>query len=182
VTVSKNTVIGEGPVNYIAQNGIQLSRGAAGGIKNNTVSGNQNRGAAGASSGGVLVFGGCGDALTVNVSVTGNTLTNNDVGIFLFNDADASCTTLAPSTQTKDSAVNNTITNSAVTNLSGNGDGCGYQAGISELGNHDSLQNNKISGLGYTPATCPAGGPGTDVFAIDTTGSSGTRIHNNTNP
>ncbi len=183
VQVSNNNVTGFGPVTFIAQNGIQISRGATGGIKNNKVSGNQYSGTNNASSAGVLIFGGCGSAFVTNVSVAGNTLTNNDVGIYFFNDADTACVSLtAPSTQTKNSAVNNTITNSAVTNISGNGDGCGYQAGISDLGNHDSLQNNKISGLGYTSATCTAPGPGAWVFPVDQTGSVDTRMHNNTSP
>jgi hypothetical protein len=44
------------------------------------VSGNQYSGGGAASSAGVLLYGGCGDPLVKNVSVTGNTLTNNDVG------------------------------------------------------------------------------------------------------
>jgi hypothetical protein len=35
-------------------------------------------------------------------------------------------------------------------NVSGLGFPNGYQAGISDFGNHDSLVNNKISGTGYT--------------------------------
>ena len=51
-------------------------------------------------------------------------------------------------------AINNTITNDALTNLSGNGctiSGCqGYQAGVSDVGNNDKIINNTISGDGYT--------------------------------
>jgi hypothetical protein len=40
VTVSNNTVTGAGPVDYIAQNGIQISFGATANVTGNTVSGN----------------------------------------------------------------------------------------------------------------------------------------------
>ncbi len=40
VTVTNNTVTGLGPVNFIAQNGIQVSRGAGGVVSDNTISDN----------------------------------------------------------------------------------------------------------------------------------------------
>jgi hypothetical protein len=40
VTVKNNTVTGLGEVDFIAQNGIQISRGATGEVTGNTVSGN----------------------------------------------------------------------------------------------------------------------------------------------
>ena len=175
--------VGEGQVTYIAQNGVQVSCGAGGGVTDNSVSGHQYTGMNNASSAGILIFGGCGSPLTVNVSVKHNTLTNNDVGIYLFNDADPLCVTLsAPSTETKNSAVNNTITNSVVSNVSGDGYPCGCQAGISDLSNDVLLAGNKISGLGCTPARCGVAGSTTDVFWIDTTGSTGTRPHKLTTP
>jgi hypothetical protein len=39
-TVSDNTITGVGPINYIAQNGIQVSRGGTGELRDNTISGN----------------------------------------------------------------------------------------------------------------------------------------------
>jgi hypothetical protein len=170
VTISGNTVKGEGQVAYIAQNGIEVGSGATASVSGNTVSGNAYTGANNASSGGILVFGGpCyGVPYTTGVSVTKNTLTNNDVGIFLSNVA-AGCTTPSP-TATKDSAVNNTITNSnGTSNVSGNGYPNGYQAGISDFGNHDNIVSNKISGTGYTASFEPT----TDSLytLIDTTGS-----------
>jgi hypothetical protein len=39
-TITGNTVTGDGPVGYIAQNGIQVGFGATAAVKNNTVSGN----------------------------------------------------------------------------------------------------------------------------------------------
>jgi hypothetical protein len=166
----------------IAQNGIEVLRGASGEVSNNTVSANQYSGPASASSGGVLIFGGCGDPVTPNVAVNQNTLTDNDVGIFLFN-ALSDCVH-APTTKTNDVAVNNTISNSAVTNASGFGPGCGYQAGVSDVGNHDTINSNQISGRGYTPAQGdPLKGcspPGTAVvLPIDTSGAIDPNVHNN---
>jgi hypothetical protein len=171
--IQQNTVTGEGPVNYIAQNGIQVSRGATGDVSNNTVSGNAYTGLGGASSGGVLIFGGCGGPLTTGVDVKNNTLINNDVGVFLFNGPDADCGGI-PATPTNNSAHNNTITNSAVTNISGFGPGCGYQAGVDDVGNGDEITNNRISGAGYATQDCPA-----FVRPIDTTQAIDPTVRNN---
>ena len=93
VTISGNTVTGEGPVAYIAQNGIQVGRGATGTITGNTVTGNAYTGANNASSTGILVFGGgVYGPITTGVSITNNTLTNNDMGVYVYN-ADASGST-----------------------------------------------------------------------------------------
>lgn len=151
-TISNNTVTGEGPVGYIAQNGIQLGYGATAAVTGNTVTGNAYTGANGASSGGILVVGGeafgAGLAYTVGLNITKNTLTNNDVGIWLYN-ADASNN--APSIKTNNSVKNNTISNNFVTNTTGYSAACGYQAGISDVGHKDTFINNSISGFGYTP-------------------------------
>ena len=185
-SVNGNTVTGAGSFTamgkIIAQNGIQVSRGASGDVSNNAVSANQYSGPAGASSGGVLVFGGCGGPLTTNVAVNHNTLTDNDVGVFLFN-ALPDCVS-APATNTNDRAVNNTLSNRAVTNTSGFGPGCGYQAGISDVGNHDTINQNEISGIGYTPAQGdPIKGcspPGTAVvLPVDTSGAIDPKVHKN---
>jgi hypothetical protein len=63
--------------------------------------------------------------------VVGNTLTNRDIGVALVNyNADFSA---LPGTKTQDDAVNNMVSNDAVTNTSGYGssnDGaamCGYK-------------------------------------------------------
>ncbi len=185
VDVHNNTVNGLGPVDFIAQNGIQISRGANGSVHNNTVTGNAYTGTNNASSGGILVYGGLNEPrgivpgivpLTTNVSVHNNTLIDNDVGVFLANyNADASA---GPSTPTKISVHNNTISNDAVTNVSGNGYPVGYQAGISDSGNKDSIHNNRISGPGYKYAD-----PGVAfVRAIDASApyAIDPSVHNNT--
>ncbi len=152
VSVTNNTVTGEGPVNYIAQNGIQMGYGAKGAVTGNIVTGNAYTGAKQASSGGILVVGGPafgpGLAYTTGLTISKNTLTGNDVGVFLFN-ADALFN--APTLKTNNSVKLNTIKNVSVTNTTGDSATCGYQAGVSNLGHRDAIVNNKISGFGYTP-------------------------------
>jgi hypothetical protein len=152
VTTTNNTVTGQGPVNWIAQNGIQVGYGAKATVSGNTVSGNAYTGANQASSAGILVVGGScfgpGLAYTVNLSITKNTLTQNDVGVWLFN-ADGSCN--APTTKTNNTVKFNTISNDAVTNTTGYTATCGYQVGIADVGHKDLIVNNSISGFGYTP-------------------------------
>lgn len=71
-SVSSNTVTGVGPVNYIAQNGIQIGFGASGQVMRNKVTGHSYTGPNFASSAGILVFGGCGSALTTGVQIVKN--------------------------------------------------------------------------------------------------------------
>jgi hypothetical protein len=54
-------------------------------------------------------------------------------------------------------------------NVSGNGYPNGYQAGISDFGNHDNIVNNKISWTGHTASFEPT--PGSLYTLIDTSGS-----------
>lgn len=147
----------------IAQNGIQISRGASVQVSDSTVTGNAYTGSGGASSGGILVYGGSCDGpatpLTTGTNVLHNNLQNNDVGVFISNlslDGNSQCS--LPTTATNIVANSNHITNGAVTNTSGtnlfNYPG-GYQAGISDEGYGDRLTNNKICGVGYTPIPNP---------------------------
>ncbi len=141
-----NTVTGQGHVNYIAQNGIQIGYGATANVMGNTVSDNSYTGTS-TVSGGIIVVGGPGysDAYTVGVQIVGNTVTNNDIGVWLTN-IDASGN--SPTTLTNISVVNNTISSDGVFNNYG---GFGYQAGIADQGDNDKLIHNNISGVGYTP-------------------------------
>jgi parallel beta-helix repeat protein len=168
-TITNNNVTGQGPVGWIAQNGIQLGYGAKGTVSGNTVSGNAYTGSNLASSGGILVVGGecfgTGLPYTVGLSITKNTLSNNDVGVWLFN-ADSTC--VAPTTKTNNSVKFNTISNNAVTNTTGDSATCGYQAGVADVGHKDLIVNNSISGIGYTPiANDCAGTPAAFVRFID---------------
>jgi parallel beta-helix repeat protein len=155
-TITNNTVTGFGPVNYIAQNGIQVGYGAKATVSGNTVSGNAYTGSGLTSSAGILVVGGpCfGLPYTVNLSISKNTATNNDVGVWLFNatlDTNNNC--VAGTVKTNNSVKFNTISNGAVTNTTGLNATCGYQAGIADVGHKDLIVNNKISGFGYEPQT-----------------------------
>ncbi|HLJ50488.1 MAG TPA: right-handed parallel beta-helix repeat-containing protein [Bryobacteraceae bacterium] len=174
--ISDNIVTGLGRVDFIAGNGIQVGYGASAQVMRNTVTGNAYTGANGASSGGILVFGGdCyGGAFTTGTQIVGNTLVNNDVGAYLSN-LDTSC--LAPLTATNIKVVNNTITNDALSNISGDGGTQGYQAGVSDVGNNDKIINNNISGLGYSTVNTPT------MYAIDidasTTFTNRPKVHAN---
>ena len=161
-TITDNTVTGEGPVDYIAQNGIQVGYGATATVTGNTVSGNAYTGGNFASSGGILVVGGPAFGLpyTVGLNISRNSLTNNDVGIWLYNADELGN---APTTKTHNTVKFNTISNGAVTNTTGWSATCGYQAGISDLGHKDAIVNNSISGFGYTPQVggdCTGATPG----------------------
>ncbi len=68
---------GLGPVNYIAQNGIQLGFGALGDVQENKVSANVYAGTSAASSG-ILLFT-AGNGILVN----DNTVGTSDVGIWV---------------------------------------------------------------------------------------------------
>jgi hypothetical protein len=157
--INGNTVIGLGPINFIAQNGIQVGYGARANVQQNLVYGNAYTGTSGDASGGILLVGGdyYGGPATTNVQVGGNNALANDVGIW-FSNLDASGNSVT--TPTRDSAVNNTLADNAVTNPS-------YQAGISDQGDEDSIVNNTICGSGY------AANP------IDTTGSNNPSVKNN---
>jgi hypothetical protein len=180
VSVRENSVRGNGPVPYIAQNGIQIGRGAGGQILRNTVTGHSYTGTNGASSSGILIFGGCGDPLTTGVHIVMNAVGStkpadgNDIGVALAN-FDPTCST-APTTDTNNTVINNTIINAELTNISGNGS-TGYQAGIFDSGVNDKLINNDISGIGYAN-TCNVNGT-PETCAIDTTSSQGAKVHAN---
>lgn len=141
-TITDNVVTGFGPQPFIAQNGIQIGFGATGMVKRNEVSKNAYSGASGDASGGILVVAGpyYDSPYSTGDQIMNNTLTNNDIGVWL-SQAEADFT--APLTATNAKVVSNIITNNAITNPS-------YQAGISDQGNNDKLINNTISGIGYT--------------------------------
>jgi hypothetical protein len=130
------------------------------------------------------VFGGRGNALTTGVQIVKNVVGHatpadgNDVGIWLAN-YDPTCS-MAPST-TNDKAINNTLTNTEITNVSGNGYSAGYQAGISESGFNDKVINNDISGKCYVPTSnaCIVAMTGTEICPIDTASSKAAKVHAN---
>lgn len=78
--IEDNDVIGAGPTGFIAQVGIQIGYGAAGDVKNNTVSDNQYTGADFAATG-ILFF------ENGRSTVSRNTVVRNDYGIYLEDNA-----------------------------------------------------------------------------------------------
>jgi hypothetical protein len=182
VSISGNTVTGNGPVIYIAQNGIQIGFGGDGMIMRNQVTGHSYTGPNGASSAGILIFGGCGNELTTGVRIVKNVVGSsnppdgNDMGVALAN-YDPTCA-MAPTTATNNKVINNTITNTELTNNSGNG-ATGYQAGIYDSGNNDKLINNDISGAGYAPSGCSPLTFPRETCAVDS--SSGLLVKNHAN-
>ncbi len=158
VQVQDNEVLGQGPVGYIAQNGIQIGYGANASVMKNHVTGHSYTGTS-TVSGGIIVVGGAGYgscpdgnacAYTVGTRIMQNTVEDNDVGIYLSN---LNASYGAPASATNVKAVNNTASSSALTN---NYSWSGYQAGVSDVGNNDKIINNSVSGAGYDPAANPS--------------------------
>jgi hypothetical protein len=162
-TVADNTVMGSGPVAHLAQNGVQLSDGATGRVTGNQIADHSYTGGSDVASG-ILVAGGAyfGIALVQDALIQGNTLTGNDIGIYLDQaEADGS----GPATATKLQVVGNTLRSDAVTN------GYPYQAGVSDLGGSNLIHSNVISGAGYDPATQPGA-----TFAVDVVAGAASQV------
>jgi hypothetical protein len=81
LTMSGSTIKGEGPSPFIAQNGVEVAFGAKAKIKSSTVSGNEcnvaSCGANGEQASGMLFF-----EAASGTSVTGSTITENDLGVY----------------------------------------------------------------------------------------------------
>jgi hypothetical protein len=155
-TVRENVLTGLGPVDFIAQNGIEIASGAAAIIGDNLIRANSYTGTQDVVSTGILVTGGpleptCTAStcpLTSKVSIFRNVLLENDVGVFLENVADGMGN--PAETRTEISVIENVISKATLTN------GTGTQIGIFDIGNRDRIVDNTISGPGYDPATDPA--------------------------
>jgi len=161
-TITGNTLNGGGPVSHIARNGIQLSDGATGRVTGNQAFGHSFTGADVAT--GILVAGGpyYAQAFSREGLIEGNTLTNNDIGIYLSQaEADGS----GPVTPTRIRVLGNTLSHDAVTN------GYVFQAGIADFGGGNIISSNEISGLGYDPAT-EAGA----TFDVDVVAEAASRV------
>lgn len=173
--VLNNTVIGQGPIDFIAQNGIQFGYGAQGSAIGNLVVGNAYTGQNLAASGGIILVGGdgYGGPAESSILIQKNVLVGNDIGVWISN-LDANWNPVL--TPTKDLVLGNTIRNNAVNNLTGDGPAAGYQAGIADQGDLDTIQGNSICGIGYTPVLNPP----PYLFIIDTTATNNPVVKNNT--
>lgn len=173
--IANNTVIGNGPVNYIAQNGIEAGDGSNVSITGNYIFGNSYTGSNEASSGGILVYGGACFGVTnyeTGVQVANNTAIGNDVGIYSVN-LDVNCDPTV--THTGDAIIGNTLQNNADNNTTGDGPTTGYQAGILDQGDGDRIIGNQICGIGYATVNTPT----LVTLPIDTTATNNAVVEGN---
>jgi hypothetical protein len=152
VDITNNVVVGDGHLMSNAQNGIQVAFGAFSKVlSGNYVYGNSYSGTPGdgSSSSGILIAGGpgfgpcppvnAGCSYVVGMTVRNNTLFANDVGVYVFNIDENSD---APSTTTNVTVARNVIYGDLCYNSV-------FQAGVSDVGNTDSILHNTIYGPGY---------------------------------
>ena len=185
VTIRDNMVTGSGAVTNPAQNGIQIGFGANASATGNAVSLNMyhNPDDSSVTATGVLVAGGpfynntaaCPGSSSTNpcpyttgAKVLKNTLTDNDVGAYLFNPLDNLLD--APTDMTNNKVTNNTMSASCSSNA--------YVVGASVIGNNDKVINNNMTG--YNGSKDPNTGLG--CFPVDpspTPGNHGTstKVH-----
>ncbi len=175
-TINLNTVIGEGPVAYIAQNGIEVGAGATGSVTYNIVDGNSYTGSGLATAAGILIYGGScyGVSISTGVKVQHNVVIGNDIGVSLSNLDGTSCTpTFTP---TNMNVTSNIITNDAINNTTGYSATAGYQAGIADQGDNDTMSSNSICGLGYATLNTPP----PYLYPIDISATNSPTVSNNT--
>lgn len=176
--ITGNTVTGDGHVDFIAQNGIQVGYGPTVSVMKNTVSGNSYIGfpGDGSASGGILVVGGAGYGAcpdgndcpyTTNTKINDNILANNDVGVYLSN-LDGGYN--APNTATNIKVVNNAISDDQCYNKS-------YQAAISDVGDNDKMITNRISGPGYGAVCVTLYNPTGELIDASTTFTNEPKVH-----
>ncbi|HZD64466.1 MAG TPA: hypothetical protein VE152_00035 [Acidimicrobiales bacterium] len=193
IEAADNTVNGGGPTTKIARNGIEFLYGATGKVADNTVTGNEysaQRPTGGASSSGILVFGGYGlGPLSKDVQIHKNDLHNNDVAVYV---AEGNAMGKAPNTPTDIHIDNNCISKTnGQTNMSGftaenpHLQYTAYQVGIADSGNGDHIDNNCINGTvvngkdtAYGPQTKPMG-PFLAPIDIQTYPPKNVHVHNN---
>jgi len=177
INIQWNVIEGQGPVDFIASNGVEIGYNAVHiQVQNNIITGNSYTGANDAYAAGVLIFGGDGNAgaIQTNVVVQNNSLIANDIGVAFSNIDSLGHSVTSP---TKNQALNNTMWNNAVYNTTGsiNPTGFPYQAGVSVQGHQDQVKDNNICGPGYTPVPTPP----PYLFHIDVEDSTGTKVKGN---
>ena len=181
-SVTGSTVTGIGPTALIAQNGIQLYDAEGGSIMNNNVSGDSYTGGTYSAAGLLLISTG-----TLNVS--GNTVSNSDVNIYLGTDGTGPAAGLW-------SVTGNTVTG-ATDKVPGGASGFGDGIQLDSTSNPVTIKGNTVTGgaengisvFSATGATLSKnttehnqgdgiyiGGPGSFVV----TASTGNTISNNT--
>jgi len=163
VTFVGNRIIGPGPQDVIEQNGIQVIFGAHGTVRRNEISGMSFTGPDFAGSAGILVVGGPGynKPYTYGAVLVENVITGADTGIAVVEiEVSGRPSPLPTSTLIQ----GNVIRNDSLNNLFGWGQK-GYQAGVADRANGDSIIGNTIAGRGYDKTFC---GGAAVCLAIDT--------------
>jgi hypothetical protein len=168
VDLHGSIVRGSGPNSTLEQVGVQISRGATGELTDNLIAGHEYNGTNPGLVGiGIDIFGGCTDVgggpLDTNVHVAGNHIANNDLGVVVLQ-GDNRCVNPAP-TPTAEQIVANLITKddgltNGATEIDQYGNAyAGYQAGIEDSGNSDTITHNTIasSGSAFGPQVVPPG-------------------------
>ena len=130
-SITGSTVTGIGPTGLIAQNGIQLYDAAGGSIMGNTVSGNAYTGGTFTAAGLLLISSG-----TLNVS--GNTVSNSDVNIYLGTDGTGPAAGLW-------SVTGNTVTG-ATDKVPGGASGFGDGIQLDSTSNSVTIKGNTVTG------------------------------------
>jgi hypothetical protein len=154
----------------LTQNGIQVGFGASATATGNTVSSNSFTNDTTYAGTGLLVVGGpfynrtsaCPGAASTNpcpyttgIQILQNTMTDNDVGAYIFNTPDG---VNPPPTSTGNHVFSNTMSISACSNS--------YMTGTTDFSIDDALINNTMNGYNI-PGTC---------LALDQ-GGSNTKVH-----
>jgi len=173
VTIRDSTLTGSGPDIFLAQNGIQVGFGANGTVTGNNVSKNSFNPDTNFAATGVLVAGGpsyngstqCPGSSSTNpcpyttgAMVLKNTLTDNDVGAYLYNPLDNNFT--PPPSMTNNKVTNNTMSITTCSNA--------YMTGATDIGNNDKVINNVMTGYNTSNPNCfpvDNGGTNTHVAA-----------------
>jgi len=170
-TITNNIIQGQGAQSAYPTNGVDVNDGASATITGNVVSDNSYNGTQQAVGTGIEVQGGAGwnEAYTTTIKITNNIIIGNDVGIWLSNVSSCSGTCVASTTPTNITVENNTIENGELNNIAGDNDislpTVGYQAGVADQGDADTIANNTISGAGYNSADSS---PTIVILSIDT--------------
>jgi len=171
--ITNNTVIGWGPTDRIIQTGIQIGYSTGAYVRANTMTGNSYTGEIPGAGAGILAVGGpCySGPLQTAAQIEANVGTGNDVGVWMAN-LDESCAPV--NTPTFNQAIGNNLTNNGINNVELGG----YQAGILDEGDFDSIRNNYICGIGYAaPQTVFF--PPPFLLSIDTTYTNNPTVNGN---
>jgi len=160
VAIINNMVTGSGPNGGIAQNGIEIGDGAAADIERNIVTNNEYTGPTFAATG-ILIYGGPAEAgygnfegpnYTSHLEVANNTLSSNDLGVVLWNQAAGN---------SKPPPTNNDVSQNDISNDATGADCNPFATGIAYYsGNGDTTNDNAVYGVCY-------GGSGTVAPAAD---------------